>query len=340
MNEVNIIGGGLAGLSLALGLRRQGVPVTVHEAGNYPRHRVCGEFILGVSDADLEALDLTQPLADSPRHVEAAWFCGNESIGSRLLPMAARAISRFRLDERLAERARAAGARVICGTRLTAKPETGWVQASGRVRAKEGKWLGLKAHYEGLRLQGGLEMHLGRGGYVGLTAVENGRVNVCALLPAGGGGEKATLLPRRLREIGLTEVAERLESARVDVDSVTGVSHFDLGFQPMAEPTGTIALGDGHSMIPPFTGAGMSMAFEASARALPHLVNWAEGRMEWSETSRLVRQVLRQHFVSRMRWAAVVHRMLLSPVGPWLLKAGVGWKCLPFNSLVRALRGA
>lgn len=340
MNEINIIGGGLAGLSLALGLRRHGVPVTVHEAGNYPRHRVCGEFILGVSDADLEALDLTQPLADSLRHVETAWFSGNESIGSRPLPMAARAISRFRLDERLAERARAAGARVVCGTRLTAKPETGWVQASGRVRAKEGKWLGLKAHYEGLRLQGGLEMHLGRGGYVGLTAVENGRVNVCALLPAGGGGEKATLLPRRLREVGLTAVAERLESAQVDVDSVTGVSHFNLGFQPARDDGGVIALGDGHSMIPPFTGAGMSKAFEASARALPHLMNWAEGRMEWNETSRLVRQVLRQHFVSRMRWAAVVHRALLSPVGPWLLKAGVGWKCLPFNSLVRALRGA
>jgi 2-polyprenyl-6-methoxyphenol hydroxylase-like FAD-dependent oxidoreductase len=208
------------------------------------------------------------------------------------------------------------------------------------VRAKEGKWLGLKAHYGGLSLQGGLEMHLGRGGYVGLTAIEKGRVNVCALLPAGGGGEKATLLPRRLREIGLHGVAERLESAEVDVGSITGVSHFDLGFQHSDQDDGVIALGDGHSMIPPFTGAGMSMAFEASARALPHLVAWAEGAREWNETAVVVRRVLRQHFVARMRWAALVHRALLSPAGPWLLKAGVGWKWLPFNSLVRALRGA
>jgi menaquinone-9 beta-reductase len=39
---IEIIGGGLAGLSLGRALARAGVPVTVYEAGNYPRHRVCG----------------------------------------------------------------------------------------------------------------------------------------------------------------------------------------------------------------------------------------------------------------------------------------------------------
>ena len=48
---IEIIGGGLAGLSLGLALRRGGVPVTLHEAGEYPRHRVCGEFITGLDPA-------------------------------------------------------------------------------------------------------------------------------------------------------------------------------------------------------------------------------------------------------------------------------------------------
>src|SRR5947208_2116234 len=44
MKHVSIVGGGLAGLTLGIGLRRQGIPVTIWERGQYPRHRVCGEF--------------------------------------------------------------------------------------------------------------------------------------------------------------------------------------------------------------------------------------------------------------------------------------------------------
>lgn len=34
-------------------MRGRGVPVRVREAGMYPRHRVCGEFISGVTDEEL-----------------------------------------------------------------------------------------------------------------------------------------------------------------------------------------------------------------------------------------------------------------------------------------------
>ena len=47
LKPITIVGGGLAGLTLGIGLRQQGIPVTVWEAGHYPRHRVCGEFISG-----------------------------------------------------------------------------------------------------------------------------------------------------------------------------------------------------------------------------------------------------------------------------------------------------
>ena len=48
---ITIVGGGLAGLTLGIALRQQQVPVTVWEAGRYPRHRVCGEFISGSGQA-------------------------------------------------------------------------------------------------------------------------------------------------------------------------------------------------------------------------------------------------------------------------------------------------
>ena len=52
---IQIVGGGLAGLTLGIALRKSEIPVTIWEAGHYPRHRVCGEFISG---RGLEVLDV------------------------------------------------------------------------------------------------------------------------------------------------------------------------------------------------------------------------------------------------------------------------------------------
>ena len=57
---ITIVGGGLAGLVLGIGLRRCDAPVTIWEAGNYPRHRVCGEFISGRGQATLARLGMSE----------------------------------------------------------------------------------------------------------------------------------------------------------------------------------------------------------------------------------------------------------------------------------------
>lgn len=74
MRPIEIIGGGLAGLSLGLALRRQGVPVTLRESGSYPRHRVCGEFITGLADTTADRLGLGPSLGDALQHRAVAWF--------------------------------------------------------------------------------------------------------------------------------------------------------------------------------------------------------------------------------------------------------------------------
>ncbi|MCB9898586.1 MAG: NAD(P)-binding protein, partial [Planctomycetes bacterium] len=55
---ITIVGGGLAGLTLGIALRRHDVPVLLDEAGRYPRHRVCGEFVNGRGREVLRALRL------------------------------------------------------------------------------------------------------------------------------------------------------------------------------------------------------------------------------------------------------------------------------------------
>ena len=58
LKPITIIGGGLAGLTLGIGLRRRGIPATILEMGDYPRHRLCGEFISGGGRQVLERLGL------------------------------------------------------------------------------------------------------------------------------------------------------------------------------------------------------------------------------------------------------------------------------------------
>jgi glycine/D-amino acid oxidase-like deaminating enzyme len=69
---VTIVGGGLSGLSLGIGLQRKGISVILHEAGIYPRHRVCGEFICGTSPGTLRALGIRS--LRRIKHRSTAWF--------------------------------------------------------------------------------------------------------------------------------------------------------------------------------------------------------------------------------------------------------------------------
>jgi len=82
------------------------VPVTIHEAGHYPRHRVCGEFISGRGQATLARLGLRELLhqAGAVSAQTAAFFSATRSTGPQPLPSAALCLSRFRLDAALAEK--------------------------------------------------------------------------------------------------------------------------------------------------------------------------------------------------------------------------------------------
>ncbi|HSU51462.1 MAG TPA: FAD-dependent oxidoreductase, partial [Segetibacter sp.] len=54
--DLAIIGGGLAGLSLAIQCAEEGFKVVLFEKENYPFHKVCGEYISFESWPFLERL--------------------------------------------------------------------------------------------------------------------------------------------------------------------------------------------------------------------------------------------------------------------------------------------
>jgi flavin-dependent dehydrogenase len=306
---ITIAGGGLAGLSLAIALRARGVAVTVIEAGHYPRHRVCGEFISGVTADTLGVLGIADLFHDARRHVTLAWHDRSRRFLSDRLPVPALGISRFALDDRLRERFSALGGELITGTRGLPQAADGFVWAAGR-RPRPGRWIGLKAHVR-IPTTADLEMHSGTNGYAGLAGVEDGWTNVCGLflLDREIAAKGADLLPAYLEAGGNTRLAAAIRAAEWRDGSFSSVAGFELGPQP-AVP-GLLCLGDAQSMIPPFTGNGMSMAFEAAECALDPLTAWSEDRQSWQDTRLLIQRHLRKGFRRRLITAALLHRALL-----------------------------
>jgi flavin-dependent dehydrogenase len=320
MKPITIVGGGLAGLTLGIALRREGVPVTVWEAGDYPRHRVCGEFISGRGLNILHRLDLIDDSARVARTV--AFYARGRKILSRQLPQEALCISRYRLDALLVEEFRNEGGDLRVRSRWT-KPtdDEGVVRASGRrVQAQTdgSRWYGLKVHAINVQLAADLEMHFDRDRYVGLCQLNHGRVNVCGLF--------RTRTVERLHGREGTELNVRLSDATWDEDSRCAVA----GLPPYPRlATDGACIGDALTMPAPLTGNGMSMAFESAEIASRPLAAYANGAVDWQSAVEEMHRGFRRAFQSRLQWSSFLHRVLFRPRAEiWSILAPLCWRGL------------
>jgi hypothetical protein len=296
--------------------------VTIFEAGGYPRHRVCGEFIAGLRERTIESLGLAGVLRDALPRTTVSWFRGGRAIRRQSLGRPALAVSRHTLDQRMAEDFVAAGGDLRTHTRISpGTTSEGWIHSGGRAR-RPSEWIGLKVHARGLSLESDLEFHLGDRSYVGLCELPGGEVNICGLFQRRSGlkTSRSSALVDYLKASGLEALALRLRGAECEADSFTAVAGFNFAL-PKSDPGDgegprqEIALGDAYAMIPPFTGNGMAIAFQSAETALPHLVAWARGERAWSETASLVKEALQRRFGRRLYLASKLHPFLFSPSG-------------------------
>lgn len=326
MNPITIVGGGLAGLSLGILLRQREVPVTLHEAGQYPRHRVCGEFLSGHGQEVLEELGVL-PRCQAAGHLARSVSFANEIRQGppRPLPRPALCLSRHGLDALLAGEFVRLGGDLRCGERIQPAPDRpGQVQAHGRRASGPiggWHWFGVKAHAEGVRLGADLELHFSPGAYVGLCRLAGQWVNVCGLfrrkpgrpgLPAAGPLDWLRGRPGSLRH-------ERLADAKFAPDSICTVGGLDLDpRRPEAQPG--LAIGDALTLIAPLTGNGMSLALESARWAAEPVAAFARGELAWETARAAYARRADQASRSRLRWADLLQRLLFFPLASsWLL---------------------
>jgi 2-polyprenyl-6-methoxyphenol hydroxylase-like FAD-dependent oxidoreductase len=341
LKPITIVGGGVAGLTLGIGLRQRGIPVTLWEARPYPRHRVCGEFISGRGQNTLARLGLLKPMEDAGAVWAKTTMFLSVTVGRsqtrRPMPEPALCLSRFRMDDLLARKFQDSGGELREGERWDKQNiDEGLVCARGRRLAatEHGcRWFGLKVHARNVSLAADLEMHLQSDGYVGLCRLKNEIVNICGLFrrpfnttaPAQPWQEK-------LRGVPGTALHARLGEAIFLGETFSSVAGLSLKPQ-QARDRDECCIGDALTMIPPVTGNGMSMAFESAELAIKPLAAYSHGEIDWRTSQKIIARACDRRFRRRLAWARLLQWMMFAPVfqsalGNLALGSGSLWRLM------------
>jgi menaquinone-9 beta-reductase len=277
--------------------------------------------------------------------VPSKWFSGaGVALG----------LSRAEMDERLLRRAVEAGVDVredatvfdliteknrINGVKLkenrneeaVTAPIT--IDATGRVRAltrmfermrnikprlQQRPLVAFKAHLRNTRVaSAACEIYFYRGGYGGLSTIENGLSNLCFIVNARDVRAHDSDASRLMREVVCENrrAADALRDADVTSDWLA-VSLESFGRHSPAPVAGLLAIGDAASFIDPFTGSGMLMALESGELAagaitpqLKHLATQAASQMVTEHYSNLYQA----RFNSRLRLCSMIRRAAFVP---------------------------
>ncbi|MBL0234940.1 MAG: FAD-binding protein [Chitinophagaceae bacterium] len=299
--DVAILGGGLAGLSLSIDLKRRGYTVIVIEKGEYPRHKVCGEYI------SMESHEYLFGLCPALTNYELPFICqfklsstGGLEFQTRL-DLGGFGISRYLLEEQLFEEAGRQGvvfmlnskayethynvieedhtiisskgefkARVVCNA--TGR-KSNFETSDKQTRIKGSNYIGVKYHVRLDRDPGFVEIHNFPGGYCGVSSIEDNKTCLCYIVNSKKLNSVGNSIPELekvylFKNKRLRKLFTQAEFLLKDPLTISGIN-FNIK-RPATE--NFFNLGDAAGSIAPVTGNGMSIALR-SASVLASLVD-------------------------------------------------------------------
>ncbi|MCA1581988.1 MAG: FAD-dependent monooxygenase [Acidobacteria bacterium] len=368
-----VVGAGPAGSAAATVLSVAGRRVLLLEKDCFPRAKVCGEFLSGDALASIKRLGARGAVdALAPERIEEGSVhpARGEAVPFRL-PTAALGISRFRLDELLASRAREAGAeaRFSCRVLSTAgSPRSGFsvrfvsegVEEEAAARAVIGAWgrwdaldrrlertflerarfFGFSRDYRGdtSALAGRVRLYLFPGGYCGLSRVEGGEANLAGVISeserrkTGGSWEDVLRRARRFNAALEADLAAMDPGPRGFLGTVPVV----FTAKPATED-GMLMAGDAAGVLDPFSGQGQAAALAAGILAGDTTLDLLVGRLSPDLYLATYERAWRTRFSRRFGWSAALRRLILGPLLGRIASGFVGERTMRY--VIRKLWG-
>ena len=294
-----IIGGGLAGLINAILLKRAGLSVHLFEEKVYPFHRVCGEYISNEVIPFLRKHHL-YPEALKPSQISQFYLSVISGTSLQMpLDLGGFGISRYAYDLWLAEKAKNEGVeitheRIVSSTfsdnyfSVLSKSESQFesklvIGAFGKRSTldknldrsfiqKRSPYVGVKYHIKTNEVEkNAIVLHNFKGGYCGVSCVENNTFNLCYLSHRSNLKEYGSIPNMEKKVVTKNPHLKRIfNSSKFLFDKPEVIN--EITFEKKEPVYDHILMsGDSAGMITPLCGNGMAMAI-LSAKILSELI--------------------------------------------------------------------
>jgi len=337
-NHIIIVGGGLAGLTSAIHLSKNGFDVTVIDKNEYPRHKVCGEYI---SNEVLPYLDWlgVNPEVLHPTNIKQLIFStGTGATIHGNLPLGGFGISRFTFDHYLFQKAVAQNCKVVEDTVteinflndefsvtlsnnaiLKSKIVIGAFGKRSNMDqkmhrdfiVKKSPWLAVKGHYEGDFPNEIVGLHNFKGGYCGVSKVENNAINICYLADFETFKQYKNIEEYQKNVLYKNPILKTIfENATAIFEKPLTISQISFDKKDCVE-NHILMIGDTAGLIHPLCGNGMAMAIH-SAKIVSELVT-KYFRQEIISRESLEKEyynIWKSHFSKRLKMGRFLGKLL------------------------------
>ena len=317
--DVIVIGGGLAGLCNAIHLSKLGKKVLLIEKNEYPKHKVCGEYISNEVLPYLDFLEVNPFDLGAVKIKNFQLSTTKNNIISAKLPLGGFGISRYTLDLALAEKAKENGVTILQDTVLdvaflkdffqvetkqnsiyTSKITIGAfgkrslldVKMQRNFIQKKSPYLGVKIHVKGNFKEDLVALHNFKGGYCGVSKVENNAINLCYITNYATFKKYKNIADFQEQVVFKNNyLKEIFHSSEAIFEKPLSISQISFETKKPVEDH-VLMCGDSAGMIHPLCGNGMSMAIQSAQLASKLILNYFNGEIETRKE--LEKQYIRQ----------------------------------------------
>jgi flavin-dependent dehydrogenase len=330
--DVAIVGGGLAGLCLAIQLADAHYKVILFEKEVYPFHKVCGEYISMESFPFLQRLGMPLAELNLPRIKQLKVSAPNGKFLEQALGLGGFGISRYTLDANLAEIAIKKGVQVKTLTKVNEvvfiqdffdiKTTQGNFQATlvcgsygkravldqqlNRPRPSTKKnYIGVKYHIKLNFPNDLIELHNFKNGYCGISKVDGDKYCLCYLSDAQNLKEHGNDIKKMEVEVLMKNpfLKRYFNEATFLYKSPLTISQISFA-KKSAVHQHVLMLGDAAGNIAPLCGNGMSMAMHASMLAFEMIALFLENKISRAQLEAYYAKIWHQHFEQRIKVGA------------------------------------